>query len=796
MDLMNLGFGDDGGLSPSDAQPTSREVPASGDLPPWETEFTAEDAPSFDDGASASEEETELEIYKKAARFNALNLLSGNSFSQDELRNYVSEHYGTRGLQRLKMAEFVMGSLKYNRSPDVLLMLSCTNRAKIVVATAGAGKTTSLQFDIVISKLLDKALGENNLLPERIADTSVHVSRVLYLNYNKHNVQPIRDRHSSVVRAINGLLRDGEGIDDSIDSTTVHAFCHRWLTAFATEIALPPLTIITEEQKERVWVAIIEPRWKKFYGNEAANMVEYTVLDELYNFKTESMQDWDEFFESAKFCDSGLKSEFVQSCIKKYDSMKKQMQLIDFTDYLIMLTNILREHDDLRKKLQSRYRIIIADENQDFTRLMNELLLQLYDPDINQLIVVGDPDQTIYAFKGVSPDNVVTLAESLPDVQVLGLDTNYRCPDRVVEAAKAILDRNILRFDKPINTVRTGGLLRAHPCDPSSSQDSKVMDLLKRIGAGGWSNTVVTYRNNISSLIIAEEMYYANIPFTILDSRRPFSNPVFRQVTRALSALQEKDNLELNHELFRFLPMTKEQWSKILNYNRERRHNHLHDLEIPANVPNGTMQALQTLVQISEQIDTQPTCDYIDALARLYRKYHLDFIIQHGGPIVPEVDNYLLYFDRMMKFYHRHMTFALMMAERDERNRDNPAGVTLSTFHGLKGLEFDYVIAVDFNEAIFPNYSNIEQRYSANTAAEEKESENRLCYVLVTRAIKELHFFYEATDPSVYVGILMPAGSSDTVKEAEDELTLGSVSGTFSGNAKTAFINNILNGRG
>lgn len=768
-----------------------------------------EERPPFDPGDSDSpeamapvaegEECPELEIYEKARRFEKLHLLSGSSFSDSQLTSYVQEHYGVRGLQRLKMARFVMSKLKYIPSPDVLLMLSCTSRARIIVATAGAGKTTSLQFDLLISKMLDKALGENNLLPEPIEGTSVLIPRVLYLNYNRHNVQPIVERHAMLCKSVNMLLDANSEIDDTIDSTTVHAFCHRWLSAFATDVAMPELNIITDDQKEKIWSAVIEPRWKKFYGEQSAEtpMVDYTVLDELYTFKVESMQSWETFFDSAKFVDSGLRSDFAKSCIDKYDAMKKMMRVIDFTDYLILLTNVLKEHEDLRVKLQKRYRVIVADENQDFTRLMNELLLQLYNPEYNQLIVVGDPDQTIYAFKGVSPDNVVTLAETLQDVSVLGLDTNYRCPDKIVDAAKRILDLNVLRFDKPIGTVRVGGEIKSYPCDSGHSQEEHVLALVNRIGAAGWGNTVITYRNNISSVIIAEELYYAGVPFTILDSRRPFSNPVFRQITHALMALQEKDNYELNMDLFRMLPLTREQWSKILDYNRQRRCQHLHDLVVPNNVPNGTMEALRTLIQISEQIDTQPTCDYILALTRLYRRYHMDFMVQHGGPITQDVDNYLLYYDRMLKFYQRHMTFSYMMAEKEERNRDNPAGITLSTFHGLKGLEFDHVIAIDFNETIFPNYMNIEQRYTANTAKEEKESENRLCYVLVTRAIKSLHLFYNKADPSVYVGLLDPADkSAPEAKDAQEELTLGTVSGFSADNAKMAFIKNIVGGRG
>ena len=114
----------------------------------------------------------------------------------------------------------------------------------------------------------------------------------------------------------------------------------------------------------------------------------------------------------------------------------------------------------------------------------------------------------------------------------------------------------------------------------------------------------------------------------------------------------------------------------------------------------------------------------------------------------------------------------------------------------FRSLEFNYVIAIDFSESIFPNYYSIEQKYSLNTAMEEKESENRLCYVLVTRAIKEFHMFYLATDPSVYVGVLTK-GHWDvgTDKQPVKELILSSVSGPSGADSKMDFVQRLLENR-
>lgn len=814
MEIMNLGFSSDPAVPASGTSEengacsvvnTPHGVPcegvapaATGDVPPWEW---GEVTPPWECAAPEQRGPQELEIHRKAERFKSLNLLSGNSIEGGVTEEYIRGKYGLEGVQRFRLAKFVLDGLGYIVSPDVLLMLSCTNRARIVIATAGAGKTTSLQFDLVISKMLDKATGAGLLAPEPVDGTTVALPRILYLNYNKHNVRMISERHTAVCAAVNKMLKKEDGVTDELESSTVHAFCHKWLKAFAPKLELPELAIISDDTKSNIWSAIIKPRWKKFYGESEDNAVEYGVLDDLYNYKTESMLDWPEFFLTAKFIDSGLNPDFTKACIKKYDSMKKQMKLMDFTDYLVLMTETLRSNPELRRKLQERYRIIIADENQDFTRLMNELLIQLYDPEINRLVIVGDPDQTIYDFKGVSPDNVVSLAEALPDTQLLGFDTNYRCPSTIVDAAKEILKLNILRFEKSINTVRTGGRIIQHALRMMGNQHVEVIDILKKIGPAGWPSTVVTYRNNVSSIIVAEEMYYAGIPFQTLDDRRPFNNPVFKQIYRALIALKEKDNFELNKDLHRFIPLKKEEWVSILEDNRASRRSHLHDLILPSDLPKGTMDALKTLVTISVTIDTQPVSEFIASLLRLYRTYYFDFIVRQSNFVVQDADNYLLYLERATKFFSRNMSFEYMQAELRERNVDNSAGVSLSTFHGLKGLEFDYVLAIDFNESIFPDYFGIEQKYSQNTAMEEKESANRLCYVLVTRTIKEFHTFYDINDPSVYVGILSGAVKTEKAIEggsspSSGELTLGMVGGASDNDSRMSFVKRILGNRG
>src|SRR5699024_4014870 len=148
--------------------------------------------------------------------------------------------------------------------------------------------------------------------------------------------------------------------------------------------------------------------------------------------------------------------------------------------------------------------------------------------------------------------------------------------------------------------------------------------------------------------------------------------------------LNEKDNIEFNKTLYRVLPMSKENWARIIEANRLRRHNHFHDFEVPNDMPSGSFDALQALIRISQRIETQPVCDFIESIIRLYRLYYFNFLVKSGSGVIDDVDNLELFLERTKKFYSRKMTFDYMYQELLRNNQNVLDGVTLSTFHGLK----------------------------------------------------------------------------------------------------------------
>ena len=189
-------------------------------------------------------------LQQRIDKFKQKTILSGNNFSQSELTSYIKKHYGKEGMQRYNIAKFVMEKHKLNASNDMLLALSCNKKSKIILATAGAGKTTMLQLDIEISKIIDIASGVNNLQSEMIPEVNIRLPRILYFNYNKHNTKPIINKHTAMVHHINQYITPK--IDDDIESVTVHAFCKRWLTVYKDLLGIDKIEILKEEDKAKV----------------------------------------------------------------------------------------------------------------------------------------------------------------------------------------------------------------------------------------------------------------------------------------------------------------------------------------------------------------------------------------------------------------------------------------------------------------------------------------------------------------------------------------------------------------
>lgn len=721
--------------------------------------------------------------------FKSTDILSGNKFSDEELRAFIEKNYGLEGLQRYKIAESLLNIFNLHKSKDVLLSIACTNPSKLILATAGSGKTTALQLDILTTKILDITTGRNKYLPVHLSNINIDFSKILYLNYNRYNKISVYNQHQLMVKLVNKYINPT--INDVLDTMTVHSFCRTWLNAFKDVLEMPEIKINDEMSRIRLWNSIIAPRWIKTYGN-VKEPVHSDILDSLYTFKEESLLDWNCFFKSSRFIASNLDAEFVKSCIEKYISLKKTLKVMDFVDLLKEFLNLIETNDNFRTKILDRYNLIVADELQDFTVLMNKVLLSLQQQG-TRIMAVGDIDQIVYSFRGVSPDNILTLSKSLDNCELLSLDINYRCPSNIVNLATTILKLNTLRFSKKILSVKPDGIIEFKSYKTFNEEVNYLLDVLSNMSETDLDKTVIAYRNSESSLILAEELVYNKIPFQIAEELRPFSNELFLKIYNILTALYTLNNDESTKFLYMVLPISKAVWKNIICTNYKNRTHYVSDFKFDSikGLTSNFYKVFNDLLSIANIMQTVPLSTYIAQIINYFKLYHFDFVYNKESLSQKEKEKNLLYLQRAFKFFNRNILFKNAVEQLSKICTSKKYGVVLSTIHSLKGLEFDNVFLMDLEDSLFPNYKQIEELYSEalDTALYEKEAENRLFYVLLTRAKRKLVLLYNEANPSFYIRLLNPLKNRTPIKNIPISALTDSEDSKFG--SKLSFINRI-----
>ncbi len=349
------------------------------------------------------------------------------------------------------------------------------------------------------------------------------------------------------------------------------------------------------------------------------------------------------------------------------------------------------------------------------------------------------------------------------------------------------------------------------PYNTAEGQISNLVAKLSQLPGDDLYDTVVCYRERDCSLLLTEMLEEKRIPFNSLQGSEPFQHELYRHVFSVIEALEMPYDREASLNLYKVLPCTRAQLCGVLGYDpvkrkfvRDNEHKHFiqYDYGRLLNV-SGFTDVLKKLLDISGMIKTQPLTSYVEDIFNLLHAYFWNFIKStHENT---DIDN--LFEDRVYNFFNRDCTYSALFDDycykRQVCNNNNSsgAGVTLSTFHGLKGLEFKHVYVIYIDNDIFPNFPLIESRgYPDNVTKELEESETRLWYVAVTRAIDDLTVYYSAVNPSYYVQshivttpgtLIKQCDATEVVEEKELAMVIDVNESRFEGDFQADFENDF-----
>ncbi|GGM08769.1 ATP-dependent helicase [Deinococcus aerophilus] len=476
---------------------------------------------------------------------------------------------------------------------------------------------------------------------------------------------------------------------------------------------------------------------------------------------------------------SGLPREAAAEAYRRYEGRKRGQNAIDFGDLITETVRLFREVPAVLSAVQNRAKFIHVDEYQDTNKAQYELTRLLASRDRN-LLVVGDPDQSIYKFRGADIQNILDFQKDYPDSKVYMLEHNYRSSARVLNLANRLIENNAERLDKTLRAVKEDGHpVVFHRATDHRSEGDFVAEWLTRLHGEGrrFSEMAILYRTNAQSRVMEESLRRVQIPARIVGGVGFYDRREIRDILAyARLAINPSDDVALRRiigrprrgigdtALEKLMDWARINGTSLLTACARAEENHI--LDRGAQKPVEFARLMAAMSEAAENYEPGgflrfviETSGYLDLLRQegqegQVRMENLDELInaaeEWSGDNEGTIQDFL-------------DDAALLSSVDDMRakkeNRDVPEdAVTLMTLHNAKGLEFPVVFIVGTEEGLLPSKG-------ALIEAGGIEEERRLFYVGITRAMERL--FLTAAQNRMQFGKTNSAEDSRFLEEIE-----------------------------
>ncbi|MBN1958380.1 MAG: UvrD-helicase domain-containing protein [Desulfuromonadales bacterium] len=443
----------------------------------------------------------------------------------------------------------------------------------------------------------------------------------------------------------------------------------------------------------------------------------------------------------------------------RYQKALKAYNAVDFDDLLVFSVQLLQRHADLLDHYRERFRYQMVDEYQD-TNPVQYQLLKLLAGGHGNLCVVGDDDQSIYAFRGADVGNILDFEKDFPGAKVIKLEQNYRSTGHILAAANAVIGHNDKRREKVLWTDRGEGAKVRYLLAEDSEDEARL--IVEQIHAQQYRSKLrygdfaILYRTNTQSRAFEEQLRYDNIPYVLIGGQQFYDRKEVRDVIAYLRTIQNPAD---EVSLLRILNYPKRgigegSIDKIIRYSAEHEISLWKVLQKVAQLDEGvnerTAAAIADFVAFIKRFQQrfkQPLF-LLDSLRELLEELKLgdEIYRQEKDPQVARrrVDNQneilnslAIYIERTAQPNLRGFLERISLADDEGPTKNDKESllkvdaVTLMSLHSSKGLEFPIVFLAGMEEGFLPHKKSI---YETFDIAEER----RLCYVGITRAQQQL----------------------------------------------------------
>lgn len=435
----------------------------------------------------------------------------------------------------------------------------------------------------------------------------------------------------------------------------------------------------------------------------------------------------------------------IATVFHEYQNRLFKAGAMDFDDLLGNTVTLFKKHPDVLASYRQRFKHVLVDEYQDTNPVQNELVMLLSQEHRN-ICVVGDSDQSIYQFRGADVRNILGFEKTFPDATVVVLDQNYRSTQTILDAANAVISRNMGRRPKELWTAEgPGDPITRYQAEDETDEARWVVDRLATLHDGGhhqWADMAVFYRTNAQSRAVEEQLVRRGVPYRVLGGTRFYDR---REVRDALAYLRLAANPIDEVAAKRVLNVPKrgigatsiskiDAWAAhagtgfmvALSQAEEagvggralpgiRGFLDLHDT-LRGDIDNGPGPVLETALEASGYLDELRAERTIESEGRLENLAELIGVADEFNTVDEFLEQVGLVAD----------TDALPDPAAEEAGM-----VTLMTLHAAKGLEFPVVFLLGLEDGVFPHVRSLGDET-------QLEEERRLAYVGITRAREKL----------------------------------------------------------
>lgn len=590
----------------------------------------------------------------------------------------------------------------------------------LILAGAGSGKTRVLTHRIA----------------HLIGDKGVNPFNILAITFTNKAAQEMRERVDKLTGA------DGM----SVWVSTFHSTCVRILRRYIDRLGYDNRFTIydTDDQK-----TLMKEICRKL-NIDTKKYKERALLARISHAKDEMITPDDMERESK----GDFNQKKIAAVYREYQAALKRNNALDFDDLLVKTVDLFEKCQDVLEAYQERFRYIMVDEYQD-TNTVQFKFVSLLAARYGNLCVVGDDDQSIYKFRGANIGNILGFEHVFPDARVIRLEQNYRSTRNILNAANQVIANNTERKAKTLWTENEEGskvhfrqFLNAYE---EAEYVAGEIGKLKRNGLGNYRDCAILYRTNAQSRIFEEKFIAANIPYKLVGGVNFYAR---KEIKDLLCYLKTINNARDDLAVQRIINVPKRgigatTLGRVQDYADNMGISLYEALRVAEEVPSigrslskidGFVTFIQMLKSKADVMTVEEILQEVIDSTGYVAELEAEDTEESRARIenIDELISKTVAYQEAMEEQNQSATLSgfleevALVADIDTVDPDQDY-VLLMTLHSAKGLEFPKVFMVGMEDGIFPSHMTISYGDDG-----EMEEERRLCYVGITRAMKDL----------------------------------------------------------